>query len=120
MLEIVGYCVIGAVAGIAGGLLGIGGAVVIVPALVYLYGFAQKTAQGTTLLLMLPPIGLLAALEYWKAGQVNLKAGVFIALFFLLGGWIGARIAVRMDPAVLRKIFAVFLALIAVRMFFSR
>lgn len=120
MQQMIGFSIIGIVAGIAGGLLGIGGAVIIIPALVFLFGFSQETAQGTTLMLMVPPIGLLAALEYYKAGYVNWKAVVFIALFFLIGGWIGAKIAVKTDPAILRKIFALFLVFIAVRMFFQK
>ena len=120
MLELAGFSLIGIVAGFASGLLGIGGAVIIIPALILIFGFTQSTAQGTTLMLMVPPIGLLAAIEYVRAGFVNWKAAIFIAAFFLIGGWIGAKLAVKMDPVVLRKCFALFLMFIAVRMFFSK
>jgi len=119
MLEITGFALLGVIAGIASGLLGIGGAMLIIPALTLIFGFTQNTAQGTTLALMIPPIGLLAAMQYWKAGQVNLKAAVVIALFFLIGGFIGGKIGVKTDPGILRKIFSVFMAVIAVRMFFE-
>jgi uncharacterized protein len=120
MLEIIGFIVIGIVAGTVSGLLGIGGAIIIVPALVLFLGFNQETAQGTTLLLMIPPIGLLAALEYYKAGQVNIKAAVIIAVFFFISALFGGKLALKLDPQVLRKVFAVLLAVIAVRMFFSK
>lgn len=120
MIEVIGFSVIGIIAGIASGLLGIGGAVIIIPALVMLFGFSQNTAQGTTLMLMVPPIGILAAMEYARSGFINWKAAILIALFFIIGGWIGAKIAVKIDPYILRKVFAVFLVVIAVRMFFSK
>lgn len=101
------------------GLLGIGGAVVIIPALVFIFGFSQKMAQGTTLLLMIPPIGLLAALSYYKAGDVDLRAAIVIALFFFVGGWLGGRLGLSVNEAVLRKVFAVFLVGIAAKMFFE-
>lgn len=113
----IGLGAIGLIAGSLSGLLGIGGAVVIIPALVLIFGYSQRLAQGTTLLLMIPPIGLLAALEYWKAGDVDLKAAIIIASFFFLGGLIGAKLATNIDPVLVRRIFAVFLVVIAVKMF---
>ncbi len=120
MWEIIGYCLIGLAAGVASGLLGIGGAVIIIPALTLFMGFSEHTAQGTTLLLMIPPIGLLAAIEYWKAGNVNLKAAIVIALLFFVGAFIGGKLSLRIDETVLRKVFAVFLVAVAARMFFSK
>lgn len=119
MTEIIGFAVLGIIGGLLSGLLGIGGAIIIIPSLVFFYGFEQKAAQGTTLLMMIPPIGLLAALEYIKAGDFNLKAAIVLALFFLVGGLFGGKIAVRIDPGILQKIFAVFLVIIAVRLFFK-
>lgn len=116
MWEVVGFILLGLLTGTASGLLGIGGAVIMIPALVYLFNFDQRLAQGTTLVLMVPPIGLLAALEYYREGFVNLKAGLIIALFFFIGGLIGGRFAMRIDPVVLRRIFGVFMLLISVRM----
>jgi uncharacterized membrane protein YfcA len=119
LVRTLGYGFLGLAAGAASGLLGIGGAVVIIPALVFIFGFSQKMAQGTTLLLMVPPIGLLAALQYYRAGHVDLKAGAIIAALFFVGGFFGAKLADLIDPVLLRKIFAVCLAGIAVKMFFS-
>jgi uncharacterized membrane protein YfcA len=120
MIEIVILCLIGVVAGVASGLLGIGGAVIIIPALTILLGFNEHTAQGTTLLLMIPPIGLLAALEYYKAGYVNLKAAIIIAACFFVGAFFGGKISLKIDETILKKAFAVFLVFIAARMFFSK
>jgi uncharacterized membrane protein YfcA len=119
LTRILGYGILGLAAGTISGLLGIGGAVIIIPALVFIFGFSQKMAQGTTLLLMVPPIGLLAALQYYRAGSVDLKAGAIIAALFFVGGFFGAKLAELIDPALMRKIFAVCLAGISVKMFFS-
>ncbi|MCX7821654.1 MAG: sulfite exporter TauE/SafE family protein [Brevinematales bacterium] len=113
------YIIIGIVAGVISGLLGIGGATIVIPALVFLAGFDQKLAQGTTLFLMLFPIGLLAAVEYYNAGYVKIKEGIVIAIFFLLGGWLGSKVALRLDAAILRKVFSIFLFFVALRMFFK-
>ena len=119
LTKIVGYGILGLAAGTVSGLLGIGGAIIIIPALVFIFGFSQKMAQGTTLLLMVPPIGLLAALQYYRAGHVDLKAGAIIAALFFVGGFFGAKLADLIDPTLMRKIFAVCLAGISVKMFFS-
>jgi uncharacterized membrane protein YfcA len=116
ILTSLGLGLLGLIAGSLSGLLGIGGAVVIIPALVLVFGYGQRTAQGTTLLLMIPPIGLLAALQYWKAGDVNLKAAVIIAAFFFVGGLLGGKLATSLDPTLIRRIFAVFLIGIAIKM----
>ncbi len=114
------YITIGIIAGILSGLLGIGGAVLIIPALVFLAKFDQKTAQGTTLFLMVFPIGIFAVIEYFKSGYVRIKEGIIIALFFLLGGWIGSKIAIAFNSVLLQKIFAIFLLLVAIKMFFNK
>ncbi len=118
-MEIIGFSILGAINGTLSGFLGIGGAMIIIPVLVYIFGFDQKTAQCTTLLLMLPPIGLFAALEYHKAGFTNIKAGIFIAIFFIIGSWISSKFAVKLNPDIIRKIFACSLMLISIRMFFK-
>jgi uncharacterized membrane protein YfcA len=102
------------------GLVGVGGGTIIIPALVLLFGFSQHLAQGTTLALMVPPIGLLAAWTYYKQGYVDLKAAGLICLGFILGGWIGAQFAVKLSNAVLEKTFGVFLLIIALKMIFGR
>jgi uncharacterized protein len=119
MIQIAGLILLGLLAGVSSGLLGIGGAVVMIPVLVFVFGFEQKLAQGTTLMLMVPPIGALAAYEYYKKGFTDIKAALIIALFFLFGGLVGSKIAVKMDPVILRKIFAVSLLLISIKMFFK-
>ena len=111
--------VIGIAGGIASGLLGIGGAIIMVPALIFILGFNQHTAQGTTLIAMIPPIGILAAIEYYKAGHADIKTAAIIAAFFIAGALVGSKIALRIDPYALRKIFGFLLLYISVRMIIS-
>lgn len=112
-MQIVIIVALGLVVGVLVGLLGIGGGVVLVPALVYLLGYDQHLAQGTSLFILLPPIGLGALREYWKNGQVDLRAGIFCAIGFLLGGYVGGAIAVPLPSRDLRGIFGFFLILSA-------
>jgi uncharacterized protein len=105
--------ILGVVVGVLVGLLGIGGGIVLVPAMVYLLGYDQHLAQGTSLLILLPPIGLGALREYWKNGQVDLAAGICCAIGFLLGGYVGGLIAVPLPSRDLRGIFGFFLILSA-------
>jgi uncharacterized protein len=119
MMRTIGFGILGLAAGSLSGLLGIGGAIVIIPVLVFVFGFSQKAAQGTTLLLMIPPIGLLAALQYYRAGDVDLRAAIIIAAFFFVGGLLGGKLAMNIDPAMMRRIFSVCLIGIGVKMFFS-
>ncbi len=114
------YVLLGLVAGVLSGIIGIGGGVIIVPALVFLFGLSQHQAQGTTLALLVPPIGILAAWTYYKAGYVNLEIAAFVCLGFVLGGLIGARIATAVPDAVLERIFGVVLLLISLKMIFAR
>lgn len=107
------------IGGMLSGLLGIGGAIFIIPALVFFLGFDQKLAQGTTLMLMLPPIGILAFLEYYRRGMVHVPVGIVIAIFFVLGAWVGAKIALCLDPQLLKRVFSVFLFFVAVKLWFS-
>jgi hypothetical protein len=114
MISILTILCLGLAAGILVGLLGIGGGVILVPAMVYLLHFDQHTAQGTSLFILLPPIGLGALRGYWKNGQVDLRAGINCAIGFLLGGYIGGRVAVPMSSNYLKVIFGFFLMLSAV------
>ena len=111
---------IGVVTGVMAGMLGIGGAVVMVPALVFIMGFSQQMAQGTSLAVMLPPIGLIAAYNYWKAGQVNLKFALILAVAFLIGSYFGSKLALNLPQPVLKKIFGILLLLVAARMLLSK
>ncbi|MDR5693848.1 MAG: sulfite exporter TauE/SafE family protein [Armatimonadota bacterium] len=114
------YLLLGLVAGIFSGLIGIGGGVIIVPALIYLFRFEQHLAQGTTLALLVPPIGILAAWTYYKQGYVDLKVAALVALGFFLGGLVGARIAVGLPQHILKKIFGVALLYISLNLILSR
>ena len=108
-MHIVIVLALGLTAGVLVGLLGIGGGVVLVPAMVYLLGYDQHLAQGTSLFILLPPIGLGALREYWRNGEVDLRAGIFCAIGFLLGGYGGGVVAVPLSSRDLRGIFGVFL-----------
>jgi uncharacterized membrane protein YfcA len=99
---------IGLAAGVLSGIFGIGGGVIIVPALVYLLDYTQHKATGTSLAVLLPPIGLAAVLEYYRYSYVDLHAALVIALAALLGAWLGARLATRMSGPVLRLLFGIF------------
>ncbi|HSX29608.1 MAG TPA: sulfite exporter TauE/SafE family protein [Candidatus Saccharimonadales bacterium] len=96
---------IGLLAGMLSGLVGVGGGIVIVPALVMLLGFSQKNAQGTTLAMLMVPVGILAALTYYRAGHVNIKAALFIGLGFLFGALIGAQFAIRLPDHTMTRVF---------------
>jgi len=112
--------VIGIVTGFTAGMLGIGGAIIMIPALVFMLGLSQQTAQGTSLAVMLPPVGILAAWNYYKAGNVNLKFALILAATFLIGSYFGSKLAITIPQAVLKKIFGLLLLLVAVRMLFSK
>jgi uncharacterized membrane protein YfcA len=111
---------IGLVAGTLSGLIGIGGAIIIIPSLILFLGMNQYDAQGTSLATMLLPIGLLAALNYYKEGALNIKYAVIIAVAFFVGGWLGSKIALDIPQTVLRKVFAITLLVIAVKMFLGK
>jgi len=114
------YLAIGLVAGALSGLMGIGGGIIIVPALVLLFGFSQHLAQGTTLALMVPPIGLLAAWQYYKQGYVDLKVAAFVCIGFFIGGLLGAKFATAISDQLLRKIFGVVLLLASLKMILTK
>ncbi|MBS1705919.1 MAG: sulfite exporter TauE/SafE family protein [Armatimonadetes bacterium] len=116
-MSIVLALVIGVIAGVSGGLFGIGGGIIIVPALVVAFGFTQQKAQGTSLVALLAPVGLLALLEYHKRGDADLKLGALIALGFVVGSIFGAKIAVGLSPETMRRTFAVFLMCVSIWMF---
>ena len=105
---------LGLAVGVLVGLLGIGGGVVLVPALAYLLHMDQHLAQGTSLFILLPPVGLGALREYWKQGQVDLRAGILCALGMLVGGYLGGLLAVPLASRHLKGLFGCFLILAAV------
>ncbi len=114
------YLLLGLLTGTLSGIFGIGGAIIIIPSLVLLFKFSQHAAQGTTLALMVPPIGLLAAWTYYKQGYVDFKIAGLICLGFFLGGLIGAKFAIHIPEQVLRKMFGIFLLLVSLRMIFTK
>ncbi|WP_020606283.1 sulfite exporter TauE/SafE family protein [Spirosoma spitsbergense] len=119
MNQILLLLLLGLLAGVLSGLIGIGGGIIIVPALVLLFGFSQQMAQGTTLATLIPPVGLLAAYSYYRQGDIDVRAAIWIAAGFLIGGFFGARLATILPTVVLTKVFAGILVLIAVRMWFT-
>lgn len=120
MTEEMLFILLGLVAGMLSGLIGIGGGIIIVPALLFLFGFSQHQAQGTTLALMVPPIGLPAAWTYYKQGNVNFEVALLICAGFFLGGFIGARFATGLSNVALERIFGVAMLLIGVKMLVAK
>ncbi|MBI5806307.1 sulfite exporter TauE/SafE family protein [candidate division TA06 bacterium] len=116
MMIWLGYALLGAVAGVFSGLLGIGGAILMIPALVYIFKFSQQQAQGTSIATLLLPIGLLAAWKYYSAGHVNVKAAALMAGGFFFGGLLGAVLAGKIPGVWLQRSFGFFLLIIAVKM----
>ena len=104
------FVVIGLIGGFASGLFGVGGGIVIVPALIYWAGFSQHKATGTSLAVLLPPIGLAAALEYYRHGNVDVRAAIILATMMIIGAWAGAHIANRLPGPYLRLAFGVFIS----------
>ena len=109
---------VGLLAGMLSGLVGLGGGVIIVPALVFLLGFSQHQATGTSLGILLLPAGIFAVINYYKRGFVDVKVVVLIFLGFLVGGYLGSKISVGLPEATLKKIFAIALLLIAGKVLF--
>lgn len=110
---------IGVGAGILSGFVGVGGGVVIVPALMYVFSMSQYEAQGTSLFVLLLPVGILAVQNYWKSGNVNWTFGLVIAITFVLGGYVGSRLALKISPAIVKLVFGVLMAYVAVKMIAS-
>ena len=114
------YVFTGLLAGLLSGLIGIGGGTIIVPILVIFAGLSQKMAQGTTLALLVPPIGILAAWTYYKQGYVDFSIAALICVGFIFGGLIGAKFATNLSNQTLERIFGIALLIIAIKMIFSK
>ena len=110
---------IGILAGMLSGFVGVGGGVIIVPALIYVLGMSQFEAQGTSLFVLLLPVGILAVHNYYKTDQINWKFGLVISLAFVVGGFFGSRLALKMSPAVIRIIFGAVMAIVSIKMITS-
>lgn len=110
--------VIGILAGIFSGFIGIGGGLIIVPALVLFLGFSQHAAQGTSLAMMLPPIGLLAVYNYYKEGFVDIKISMILAIAFIIGGYFGSKVAIGLHPDTVKRIFGVIIIIVGIKLVF--
>lgn len=119
-VALVGGMLLGVVVGAISGMVGIGGGAFLIPALVMFYGMSQKRAQGTSLATLLLPIGIFAFWEYYKAGHVDLRLAMLIAAGFVIGGWFGGLWAQQLSEVLLRRICALFLAILAVKLAFSK
>ena len=112
--------IIGAVAGLLSGMLGVGGGIIVIPALIFVMGMSQYQAQGISLALLSIPVAIGGAVNYYKQGHVEIKYVLVLAVTFLIGGYIGSLISMRISGDVLRKIFAVFMIIAAVKILMSK
>ncbi|MDX9702063.1 MAG: sulfite exporter TauE/SafE family protein [Candidatus Auribacterota bacterium] len=119
MLKIVLYLISGLMAGSLSGMIGVGGGIVVVPILTLIFGFSQHLAQGTTLAMLIPPIGILAFIAYYKEGYVNIPVAVCLCVGFVLGSYFGAKLAVGVSELILRRIFGVCLLVISLYTIFK-
>lgn len=119
-MTIISLVVIGLLAGFLSGTMGIGGSVVMIPLLILWVGFTQHQAQGTSLAVLSVPVTLLAAFNYYKAGHVNWKFAAIIAITFILGGYLGSKLAISVNQSILKKIFGGVLLLVALKMIFGK
>jgi hypothetical protein len=118
---IIGLLVIGLAAGMLSSMVGIGGGVLVVPALVIVFAVSQKVAQGTSLVMLLPPIGIFAVINYYKAGYVDFKIATILCIAFIVGSYFGSKIALNLPESTLKRIFGVFLMILAVKyLFFNK
>jgi uncharacterized membrane protein YfcA len=111
--------IIGLAAGILSGLIGVGGGIIIVPALVFFLAFNQKQAQGTSLGILLLPVGILGVMQYYKNGYIDLKVVLIVSLGFVIGALFGSKWAVKLPEAMLKKAFAIVMVITALKMFMS-
>ena len=117
----IAYCLlIGLMAGVSSGLFGIGGGIIIVPLLILAFQMTQQKAQGTSLIVLLAPVGLLAVKNYWDKEQIDLVKGGWVALGLFCGAFAGSKLALELDPILMRRIFAGFLVCVAVYLFLKK
>lgn len=112
--------IIGLLSGILAGVFGVGGAIIVIPALVFILGLSQHQAQGTSLAFMLPPVGILATWNYWKAGHVNWKIALILSLTFVVGAYFGSQISINISDRALRRMFGFLMIAMALKMIFSK
>lgn len=110
---------IGVFAGLISGFIGVGGGVIIVPALVYFLAVPQHTAIGTSLLIMLPPIGILAVMNFYKAGHINWSHGLIVATTFIIGAYFGSKLSLRLNANTVKLVFGIFMLYVSIRMIYT-
>ncbi|TAL58621.1 MAG: sulfite exporter TauE/SafE family protein [Bacteroidetes bacterium] len=120
MNELLILLALGLVAGILSGMVGIGGGIVIVPALIYFLGFSQHAAQGTVLFMFLLPIGILGVFNYWQAGHIDWKVACIMATTFLVGSFAGSKLAISIDTQTLKRVFGAVIFLLSLKMMFGK
>jgi uncharacterized membrane protein YfcA len=120
LFQLIMLLITGLVAGILSGSLGVGGGLIIVPSLVFILGLTQHEAQGTSLAMMLAPIGFIAAYNYFREGYINIKYAIILAIAFILGAWLGSIISVNLSDNTLKKIFGVLMLLVGVKMIMGK
>jgi uncharacterized protein len=118
--DILLLALIGIFAGFVSGMMGVGGAIIMVPALVFIFGMSQHNAQGTSLAVLLFPIGILGVMNYYKKGYVNFKFALILILAFVVGSYFGSLLSVNIPEKMLKKIFAVLILIIGTRMLLSK
>jgi uncharacterized protein len=115
VLDVIIYIIIGIFAGILSGLFGIGGGIIIIPALMFLKGFPQLKAQGTSLIALLPPVGILAFIEYYKKGNTDLFAGIIICIAMVISAKFGGLLANVLPINIMKKAFGIFVILVGIK-----
>lgn len=121
MAEIIILILIGLAGGVLSGMFGVGGGIIIVPAFVFFLGMSQHEAQGTSLGLMLLPIGILAAYNYHHSGNMDIKAALIVAFTFVIGGYFGSKLSLNLDQVLLKRVFGVLMLFVSVKLiFFSK
>lgn len=119
-MQTLGFILIGLFAGVFGGLFGIGGGVVMVPAMVYILGFSQQKAQGTSLAVFMLPVAILGFLNYYKKGEADLTGGAIMAAGVFCGMFLGSKLALALEEGIMRKVFAGLLVLVAIQLFLKK
>lgn len=120
MNAIIILLIVGLAAGMLSGMVGVGGGIIIVPALVYFLNFNQHTAQGTTLAMFLLPIGILGVYNYYKAGHVDVRAALVIAITFVAGSYLGSKISISLDQSTVKRFFGILIFVISLKMIFGK
>ena len=112
--------VIGLLSGSLSGLVGVGGGIIMIPLLISFFGFTQLNAQGTAIAAMLPPIGILAAINYYQEGYIRWEYSIVIAIAFVVGGYFGSKLSISISQHLVRRIFSIVLLIVALKLFFSK